>query len=70
LGGGVFQQEHLLSRVRHRLTAMLNGYIQREALTDAVESYVVPPRFGQDAGLIGAFALAQSAVFPLPQGEA
>jgi fructokinase len=59
LGGGVLQQGHLLDRVRRRLREVLNGYVQRPELLDAVDEYVVAPRFGQDAGLMGAFALAQ-----------
>lgn len=59
LGGGVFQQAHLLERVRRRLREALNGYIRRPQLADQVDEYVVAPYFGQDAGLIGGFALAQ-----------
>jgi fructokinase len=61
IGGGIAQQEQLLPRVRRRLTEMLNGYVQRAEATTDVERYVVPPRFGQDAGLAGAFALASQA---------
>jgi fructokinase len=74
VGGGVMQNGHLLARVRRRLPLVLADYIKRpevglrgtgqrtsgagdgsEASTD---TYLVAPRFGQDAGLMGAFALA------------
>ncbi len=59
LGGGVFQQAHLLPRVRRRLADVLAGYVRRAEVTTDLDSYVVAPHFGQDAGLMGAFALAQ-----------
>lgn len=58
VGGGVLQQGHLLTRVRRRLPQMLAGYIARDEVEHATAGYVVAPHFGQDAGLIGAFALA------------
>jgi fructokinase len=62
LGGGVMQQGHLLARVRRRLPAVLAGYIARPEVQANADRYVVAPHFGQDAGLMGAFALAQQAV--------
>ena len=58
LGGGVFQQAHLLERVQRRLPEVLNGYIPRVQIAEGVDRYVVAPYFGQEAGLMGAFALA------------
>jgi fructokinase len=62
LGGGVMQQPQLLGRVRHHLRRRLSGYIARPQVTEGIEGYVVAPRFGQDAGLMGAFALAAAAL--------
>jgi len=59
LGGGVLQQAHLLPRVRERLVEALAGYVKRDELGPRVDEYVVAPHFGQDAGLMGAFALAR-----------
>ncbi len=59
LGGGVMHQEHLFPRVRVRTQAMLNGYLQRPEIVSDIESYVVPPGLGDDAGVIGALALAR-----------
>jgi fructokinase len=61
LGGGVAQQPHLLPLVQGKLAEVLNGYVVRPETTTDVSSYVVAPHFGQDAGLIGAFALASQA---------
>ena len=61
VGGGVLRQAHLLDRVRRRLPEALAGYVRRPAVGSDVAQYVVPPRFGQDAGLMGAFALAEQA---------
>lgn len=58
VGGGVMQQAHLLTRVRRRLAHTLGGYVAREAVDAEALDYVVAPRFGQEAGLMGAFALA------------
>lgn len=55
VGGGIMQQPGLLELVRKRLAERINGY--GPAPPD-VESFVVPPELGQDAGLIGAIALA------------
>jgi fructokinase len=59
VGGGVLQQGDLLPRVRRRLREALAGYVDRPEVTTALDDYVVAPHFGQDAGLAGAFALAE-----------
>jgi fructokinase len=51
LGGGVLQTPGLLARVRAHLV---------HTLADLAD-YLVAPALGQDAGLYGAFALAQRA---------
>jgi fructokinase len=62
IGGGVMQQGHLLTRLRQKLPQVLAGYLMRAEVGADVERYVVAPAFGQDAGLIGAFALAEVAL--------
>jgi fructokinase len=69
LGGGVMQQGHLLARVQQRLPQVLAGYLKRDEVQSSVDRYVVAPRFGQDAGLIGAFALAETALAPASAGR-
>jgi len=59
MGGGVIErQPHLLGRIQSMLTESLNGYVQLPADGD----YVRAPGLGQDAGPLGAIALALSKV--------
>ena len=52
IGGGVMQQPGLLQRVSDRLDQILDGYMDSPPVTE--------PHFGQEAGLMGALALAES----------
>jgi fructokinase len=61
LGGGVMQAEGLLELVRAKTIQQLAGYVTNASLRGSLEDYVVAPAFGQDAGLIGAIALAREA---------
>lgn len=64
-GGDAFDADNAFFRtVREELRASLNGYVQHAALTtDAgLREYVVPPALGDDAGVCGAFALAEAAL--------
>lgn len=59
MGGGVMQQARVFPLVRAELARLLNGYIQSAALSgEGLESYVVPPRLGNRAGVLGALVLA------------
>ena len=58
LGGGVMQQPGLLELVRSYLAEQLAGYGNPPA---DLEDFLVAPELGQDAGLIGAIALARRA---------
>jgi len=60
VGGGVVAHPGLLTRVRGRLLEILNGYVQHPAVLDEMESYVVAPGLGNQAGVLGAIALAQA----------
>jgi fructokinase len=58
LGGGVMQRNGLLELVREKLAQQLSGYATSSLLHGSLDNYVVAPALGQDAGLIGAIALA------------
>lgn len=58
LGGGVMRQAHLFPRIRARVLALLNGYIQAPQILERIEAYIVPPVLGGNAGVLGAVALA------------
>ncbi len=62
LGGGVMKQPQLFPMVRAEARRALNGYIKSKALLDDIDRYIVPPGLGDRAGVMGAIALAQTAV--------
>ncbi len=57
LGGGVMQQEQIFELVRDEVKKGLNGYINKDEILDDIENYIVYPKLGQDAGLIGTIAM-------------
>jgi fructokinase len=63
IGGGVASQPTLLPMARQRLRELLAGYLRAPELTEpqATDHYIVPPRLGGEAGVIGAIQLAWEA---------
>ena len=64
IGGGVMQQLHIFPLIRKQVQELLNGYLQVPVLLDHIDSYIVPPALGNQAGVLGAIALAQQALMP------
>ncbi|MDR3050270.1 MAG: ROK family protein [Oscillospiraceae bacterium] len=62
LGGGVMHQLHLFSMIHKEILRLLNGYVQHAAILEHIETYIVPPGLGDNAGGIGALMLAQAAL--------
>ncbi len=62
LGGGVMQQLHLFAPIRYRLRGLLNSYLPLLDDDIALERYIVPPALGEQAGVLGALALARQLV--------
>jgi fructokinase len=58
LGGGVMQRDFLFPRVRQRVRELLNGYVVSKSLMENIDDYIVPPGLGNQAGSLGAIALA------------
>lgn len=58
LGGGVMDQRQLFPMIRKEVPALLNGYVQTGRLLDEIDSYIVRPGLGNQAGSLGAVALA------------
>ena len=58
LGGGVMQREFLFPKVRKRVLKLLNGYVSSKTVLEHIDDYIVPPGLGNQAGSIGAIALA------------
>jgi fructokinase len=61
-GGGVIKAPGLIEAVRRRTGARLNGYVQNPRLDPGLESYIVTPGLGDDAGITGAIELARQAL--------
>jgi fructokinase len=59
VGGGVMEHRPLLGMVRTRLRELVGGYLDTPLLAEQIDDYLVPPGLGDDAGVLGAIALAQ-----------
>jgi fructokinase len=59
LGGGVMEQPGIFPLIHQEVQRLLNGYIQMPAITEKIGDYIVPPKLGGRAGVLGAIALAQ-----------
>jgi fructokinase len=61
LGGGVMDQTFLFPMIRREVQQLLNGYIVSDAILKHMDAYIVPPALGNQAGMMGAIALAKTA---------
>ena len=59
IGGGVMEQAHLFPLVRKSVLELLNGFVQTPMMGEDSTNYIVPPRLGNKAGILGAIALAR-----------
>lgn len=59
LGGGL-RSRLLWSELFREIQELLNGYLRAPELGNQIESYIVEPGLGDDAGVLGAIALAAS----------
>lgn len=59
MGGGIMQQQQLFPLVRREVRELLGGYIQATMIMEQIDNYIVPPGLGNQAGVLGAIALAQ-----------
>lgn len=62
LGGGVMEQRHLFPLIRAGVQDLLNDYVQAPEILDHIDGYIVPPVLRGRAGVLGAIALAESAI--------
>jgi fructokinase len=60
IGGGVMHKKELYGKIRQKTQELLNGYIQHRLILDDIENYIVAPGLGNNAGVCGAFALAEA----------
>ena len=62
LGGGVMEQRQLFPLIRNKLLAHLNEYIHSPAILSDIDAYIVPPKLGARAGVLGSIALAMQSI--------
>jgi fructokinase len=58
LGGGVMKNDFLFPMIRAKVKQLLNGYVQKNEVTEPNDSYIVAPGLKTFSGLMGAVALA------------
>ncbi len=59
VGGGIGRRGDLLLRLRERVRELLGGYLDSPMYDAEIDSYLVAPELGADAGVLGAVALAR-----------
>jgi len=69
LGGGVMRRSGLFRLIRHKTLELLNNYIQVGEIIERVDEYVVPAQLGDNAGVLGAIALALDATKAEPERQ-
>jgi fructokinase len=59
VGGGVMERRPLLPMTRSRVRDLIAGYLDTPLLGEQIDAYLVPPRLGDRAGVLGAIAMAR-----------
>jgi fructokinase len=59
IGGGVMEQKNLLLKVQKNVKKLLNNYIDIPQINRDIKDYIVLPKLGNQAGILGAIALAE-----------
>jgi len=54
-------QSQLVPLIQREVQVLLGGYIQASVLLQQIDTYIVPPRLGKQAGMLGALVLAEQA---------
>ena len=62
IGGGVMSKAMLYPLVRREVLDRLNNYVRAPQILQRIDGYIVAPRLGGHAGVLGALALAQRLV--------
>jgi len=60
-GGGVMHLDGLVDALRSRTVELLNAYLDVPEITEHTDRYIVRPKLGDHAGVLGAIALAADA---------
>lgn len=59
LGGGVMHNEKLFDFVRKKTLKDINGYIKKDEILNHIDEYIVSPKLGDNAGILGACELGR-----------
>lgn len=59
-GGGVMERPQLRGMVASRLRELVAGYLRTPMLEDRINEYLVAPTLGDQAGVLGAIAMARA----------
>ena len=62
MGGGVISEASVLPLVRREVSELMNEYLETSAVGDATDAYITLPGLGPRAGVLGAIALAETAL--------
>lgn len=62
LGGGVMHQLQLFPLIRAEVQNNLRKYVNSSTILQEIDTYIVPPALGDNAGLLGAVALGLGAL--------
>ncbi|WP_020618606.1 ROK family protein [Paenibacillus daejeonensis] len=62
LGGGVMHQQQLFPLIHAEVLKNLAGYVSAPEIIEQIDSYIVPPGLGDNAGLSGSLALGLEAL--------
>ena len=62
IGGGVMGGPGLLPLIQGEIVGLMNGYMDAAIMGDGISTFVTPPALGPRAGVLGAIALAQTAI--------
>ena len=57
IGGGVMHNQNLYGMIREKTKRMLNGYIGVEQIESHIDDYIVAPKLGDNAGVLGSMML-------------
>jgi fructokinase len=55
-------QSQLFPLVHQKTLESLNEYVQSPEILSKIEAFIVPPKLGNNAGVLGAIALAQDKI--------
>lgn len=62
LSGGVMKRTSLFSKIRSHFTQLNDGYIAVPKIQDALDEYIIPSAYGNDAGILGACEIGRQAL--------